>query len=205
MRRRRFPYGEFADVTAEPAVTVAQQQAYDPSLPGGTVPEPPDPGTVPLDPVDPGSGVDQALTIAGSTTLQNYPAAASGAANGTTLTLSSANGYSDGDEIFVHQTRGDGHYEFARIQGHSGNTLTLRGPLKADYTAGAQAVRGANFTDLTVSGGGVVTAQPGMGRQGGLMSCERPGPCCWRRPAARFPAVGFRRSSRRGDPAPAGR
>ena len=62
--------------------------------------------------------------------------------------------FQPGQLVLIHQTRGDGHWEYARIQAVSGTTLTLVASLTYGYGAGAQVVRVPNYTDVTIQSGG---------------------------------------------------
>jgi hypothetical protein len=91
----------------------------------------------------------------------------SGSASSTTLTLGSS-GFSNGDVILVHQTRGTGagQWEVNRIVSGGGTTsLTLLKPLQYTYTdsgaSQAQAVLIPRYKNVTCSGTWNVTAWNG--------------------------------------------
>lgn len=168
--RTDFAYGQLADVTTDPTVVAGAEQVLTTPLPTPTpTATPTATPTVAANVVDGGSGNDGPLSVSGWMLLANHPTPASGAAGSTTLAVGSNNAYTPGDEIFIHQTRGDGHYEFARVQSVSGAGLTLRGPLAATYQQGAQVVRVPNLTDLTIPSGATLSTAPWNGSAGGLL------------------------------------
>jgi len=99
----------------------------------------------------------------------------SGSASSTTLTLTSA-GFSNGDLILIHQTRGTGagQWEINYIVSGGGTTsLTLLQPLQYTYTdsgaSQAQAVKIPQYTNVTVPSGATWTLPAWNGDTGGIL------------------------------------
>jgi RHS repeat-associated protein len=169
--RTDFSYGTFAAITSLPTVAAGSETVLTSSLPTPTASATPtQTATVSPLSVDGGTGADNALQVSSATTLNNHPTSVTGSAGTSSLVVGNAAGYGPGDEVFLHQTIGDGHYEFVRIESVNGNTLTLQGSLASSYSGQAQAVRVPNYTSVTIANGGSLTAQPWNGTSGGLLA-----------------------------------
>lgn len=99
----------------------------------------------------------------------------SGSSGSTTLTLTSA-GFSNGDLILIHQTRGTGagQWEINKVVSGGGTTsLTLDKALQYTYTdsgaSQAQAVKIPRYTDVTVPSGATWTVPSWNGDTGGIL------------------------------------
>jgi len=119
-----------------------------------------------------GDGVDGAYSSATIPTMTYR--SCSGSSGSTTLTLGSA-GFSNGDLILIHQTRGTGagQWEINQVVSGGGTaSLTLLKALQYTYTdsgaSQAQAVKILRYTDVTVPSG-ATWAVPGWdGNTGGI-------------------------------------
>lgn len=164
------PHGSYAAVDRPPLVSAGDEQVLDgPLPPPDPPPPPPDPGPLART-VDAGTGADGALVVTTSMVYDNGATPAQASAGSTTLVVGSAQGYSVDDELLVHQTRGDGHYEFRRVAAVSGSTITLDNPLGAAYAAGAQVLRVPNFASVEIASGGRLTTRSWDGSSGGLLA-----------------------------------
>lgn len=104
-----------------------------------------------------GDGIDGAYSSATIPTVVSR--SCSGSADGTTLTLGSS-GFSNGDVILIHQTRGTGagQWEINRVSSGGGSTsITTQAPLKYTYTdsgsSQAQVVKVFRYTTVTAQSG----------------------------------------------------
>ncbi len=115
------------------------------------------------------------LTVSGNTTQTQTRRSCSGSSGSTTLTIGSA-GFSNGDVILIHKTRGGanvGVFEFNKIASGGGSTsLTLTVALAATYTdSGAeqcQAVQVPLYNDVVVNSGITYSAPDWDGDTGGI-------------------------------------
>jgi hypothetical protein len=136
-----------------------------------------------------GNGSDGNVTIAADGPVNTYAAVTAAAAAGTSaVTLTSAAGFAVGDLVLVHRSQGlspaaasgdqsditlagvTGAWEFARVVGIAGSTLTLDAPLLSAVPAtGAQVVRVPEYGNLTVPAARTVTAPAWDGATGGIV------------------------------------
>lgn len=125
-----------------------------------------------------GDGSDGALTISSNIIDDSLDAACSGSAGSTTLIFTSASSSfsgMSGKPVLIHQSQGSGAGEWMRDQiitasGTSSGTLTLRTPLNANYTTGAQVIVLRQYTSVTVKAGVIWTARAWNGRIGGILA-----------------------------------
>lgn len=120
-----------------------------------------------------GDGVDGDYS---STTIPTMTyRSCSGSASSTTLTLTSA-GFSNGDLILIHQTRGTGagQWEINKIVSGGGTTsLTLQKSLQYTYTdsgaSQAQVIKIPRYRNVTVPSGATWTGSSWNGDVGGIL------------------------------------
>ena len=126
-----------------------------------------------------GSGGDGPLAVpaAMTRTVNTVATAATGAKDGSTLTLASATGFAAGQVVFVHQTQGTGagNHELNRIADLAGTTATLANPLRNTYAAGAQAVAVPQYTTVSVAATGTLLAPAWDGTKGGILVFQASG------------------------------
>ncbi|MEO8000362.1 MAG: hypothetical protein ABI644_00695 [Arenimonas sp.] len=141
-------------------------------------------------------GKDGAGTINAANTVINtyYTVSAGLSAGGSTVPLSSVTGLSVGDVLMLYQAQGAtitttnsaaygnvtslnnaGRYELVSIVSIAGNTVTINtdctSGLRYSYTNGlTQAIRVPQYTSLTVSGAGSITATAWNGTRGGVVA-----------------------------------
>ncbi|MFZ5476020.1 MAG: putative metal-binding motif-containing protein, partial [Myxococcota bacterium] len=137
-----------------------------------------------------GTGADGALTVTGTTTLDD--AWAVSAISGTTITLTDRpTTLAAGDEVLVINLHGSddahaaaGTYEFAYVAAVSGTDVTLEDALVLVYGEldntdlsgqAVQLVRVAQYTDVTVASGGILTAPAWDGATGGVLAFRATG------------------------------
>ncbi|KFE64307.1 adventurous gliding motility protein AgmC [Hyalangium minutum] len=138
-----------------------------------------------------GTGRDGELTVTAlNTVINSYAQVTAPLAPGdTTLTVSSSTGFTASKLVLVHQTTGIvptpptggtgpidltndpvGRWEFARLSGVTGTTLTLTAPLLYSYAASVtQVISVPEYTHLTVDAAGSLTAQAWNGTTGGVL------------------------------------
>jgi hypothetical protein len=139
-----------------------------------------------------GTGRDGALNITiGNAIINAYSAVTSSiAAGSTSITVTSAASFSPGDLVMVWQVGGltpipasgsaaainltssnTGRWELARIVAKNGNTLTTSESFVNAFPAtGVQLVRVPEYTSITVSGSGFITAPAWNGATGGIVA-----------------------------------
>lgn len=143
-------------------------------------------------PVEPGTGVDGDLVVAGGSTtnLSNpgglMPAFVVSTLSGATLTLAgNAAGLAGGDEVLLWDAQGlggqsvnAGSFETARVLSVTGPTVTLTAPVRGtfgalgDQNVSAQRVvvqRIPQLASLLVAAGGILTAKAWDGATGGVL------------------------------------
>ncbi len=97
------------------------------------------------------------------------------AAGQNTLPIGTASGFAAGQEILIIQMVGPGAglYEFGTIQSISSNSLTLAQNLVNSYAQGGpsttQVLLVSNYQNVTVAGGGILTAHAWDGSTGGIV------------------------------------
>lgn len=130
-----------------------------------------------------GTGSDGALVV-GSTQLVDTVRSSltdNVVAGGTSLTVGNAAGIAVGDEVLVIAQQGStgvGQYEFVRVAGVAGSTLTLASPLANAYAGATNRVtvqRVPNYTTVTVQSGGTLTAGAWDGTAGGIVAFRATG------------------------------
>ena len=132
-----------------------------------------------------GTGADSDLIVAAGETAytDNVRAelVASAASGQPSLNLNSVAGLAAGHELLLIQVHGTGagRYEFGRIAAINGNTVTLQQNLVNAYTrddsSRAQVVRVPNYRNVSVLGGGVLTAHSWNGATGGVIAFRSSG------------------------------
>jgi uncharacterized repeat protein (TIGR02543 family) len=118
-----------------------------------------------------GTGADGMLLVTGTNLVDSVKTrlAANGAPGQTVINVASAAGFGVGDEalLLCLQGPGAGAYEFARVVSAGSGSLTLNAALQHTYAVinGARVVvqRVPNFTDVTVTSNGVLTASAWTG------------------------------------------
>ncbi len=92
------------------------------------------------------------------------------------VSVASTSGFPVGDEVLVIQMQGTGagNYEFGTIASIGSGRLTLQGNLQHTYTVGgnskAQVLRVPHYRNVTVQGGGTLTAHAWDGNTGGIVA-----------------------------------
>lgn len=119
-----------------------------------------------------GDGRDGSLTVSQATIANPVHTACAGAAGGTALTVASNVGIAAGDALLVLQSQGAGAGNWEEVKvSVSGGTLQLATPLANTYVSpGAQVVRIAQFTNLTINSNGTLTTDPWDGASGGVIA-----------------------------------
>jgi hypothetical protein len=132
-----------------------------------------------------GDGSDGSLAVSSSNQIVNAYAFLAGNENAgeTTVTVSSASGFAEDDEILLIQMQNSsggeaGTYEFKRISSIAGNEITLASPLDNSYYSGSfdtvdaaasQIVRVPQYTSVSIESGGSITAPAWDGYTGGIV------------------------------------
>lgn len=121
-----------------------------------------------------GDGRDGDITVNSSVVFDASRTALSSSVNVSALdiSLASANGFSQGDEVLIIQIQGAGagNYDFRRIAVVSGNQLTLNQGLSHAYTNNnTQIVRVPNYHNVIVTASGRWVAPAWDGRTGGVL------------------------------------
>ena len=125
-----------------------------------------------------GDGSDGDLVVSGTYYTDDVRAALSGNASAgqKVLNLTSVSGFSVGDEVLVIQMQGTGAgiYELGIIVSVETDSLLLQQDLQNNYfiggTSKAQILRVSNYQNVTVQGGGVLTAHAWDGDTGGIVA-----------------------------------
>ena len=120
-----------------------------------------------------GTGNDGDIVLSAPTIVNVYTTLTGNRASGsTTLVLTSATGFSAGDEVLIHQTQdatngNAGSYEFATIQSILSNVATLISPISNNYYSGTfgglsneatQVVRVPNYNSLKLQTGAGISS-----------------------------------------------
>lgn len=127
-----------------------------------------------------GAGKDGAKTISGTEVVNVYTSVSgTNTANTTTISVSSTTGFSAGDLILIHKTRGNttvssGNWEVNRIVSVGTGSFTLSYPLVFSYnddggTNQSQIVRIREYSSLSVPSNTILTAQDWNGDVGGII------------------------------------
>lgn len=132
-----------------------------------------------------GTSTNDLNVTAAGTVINTYTYGTTHANVGVTqITVASISGFSIGDEILIHQVQDGsgngkyGFYEFNYITGLSGNTITLRYPMRRQFLAGNpnasgaynfQVIRVPHYRNVTISSSGYITAKTWDGYSGGLV------------------------------------
>ncbi|MEK7542975.1 MAG: hypothetical protein AAB503_01560 [Patescibacteria group bacterium] len=131
--------------------------------------------------INTGDGTDGAYsTSSADQVINTYTNLASAASAGaTSITVGSATGFTAGDEILIHQTQhgtetSAGIYEFKVISSIGGTTFNFASGLTNAYTTGSagvitQVIRVPQYTSVTISSGGSITATAWNGTLGGIV------------------------------------
>ena len=127
-----------------------------------------------------GTGRDDDLTVGSGQTMyvDDVRTALSGSASAgqRTVSVASTNGFDVGDEVLIIQMQGTGagNYEFGTVESVGSGSLTLVQDLANDYTVGsnskAQVLKVPHYRDVTVQGGGTLTAHAWDGTTGGILA-----------------------------------
>lgn len=122
-----------------------------------------------------GDGRDGNLTISTDTTQSVTNKSCSGTSGSNTLTIASS-GFSNGDIVLIHQTRGTGvgQWQFAKVVSGGGSTsLTLAKPLVYTFTdsgsSQAQVFYVPQYGDVTVNSTKTWSAPAWDGNVGGIL------------------------------------
>lgn len=119
-----------------------------------------------------GNGSAGAVTESAPTTDGSQRTTATGTSGNSTLTVGSGSGFSDGDLIFIHQTRGTGagNWELNKItSGASGTSWTLAYTLCNTYASGAQVGKLAQYSSYTINNGVTFSSANWDGSTGGVI------------------------------------
>jgi len=126
-----------------------------------------------------GSGADGALIVpVGMTqTINQLASPVTGGKLTNQLAVADATGLAKGQILLIHQTQGmgAGNSELNQILDLTASTVTLARAMTNDYSAGAQAVVVPQYTNVTVSAGGTLTAPPWDGQKGGILAFQASG------------------------------
>ena len=126
-----------------------------------------------------GSGADGPLIVPTSITqtINQIAGPATGSKLTNQLSVAGATGLAKGQVLFIHQTQGigAGNSELNQILDLNATTATLARALVNDYTVGAQVVVVPQYTNVTVSAGGTLTAPAWDGMQGGILVFQASG------------------------------
>lgn len=124
-----------------------------------------------------GDGHDGALTISSNTSFGSAVAGAAGSSGGTSLTISAASTFENGDLVLIHQSRGSGvgTWELNKIaSGGGGTSLTMAHNLQNTYTDSgsnqAQIVELKEYTTVTVEVSNTWSANTWDGSTGGILA-----------------------------------
>lgn len=120
-----------------------------------------------------GNGSDGALTISADTTFSANYATCTGTAASTSLSLNSAQSFTDGMLVIIHQTRGTGAggWELNKISSGGGTTsLTMAYPLINTYVSGAQIVSMKQHSSVTIDSTKTWTVPSWNGSTGGILA-----------------------------------
>jgi flagellin-like protein len=132
-----------------------------------------------------GDGSDGSLTVSSGDQIVNVYAFLTGNENAeeTTITVSSASGFAEDDEILLIQMQNSsggeaGTYEFKHISSIMGNDITLTSSLDNSYYSGSfdsvdatasQIVRVPQYTSVSIDSGSSITAPAWDGYAGGIV------------------------------------
>jgi MYXO-CTERM domain-containing protein len=123
-----------------------------------------------------GDGSDGAFTApTGTSTFPAVATSASGTIGSTILTVASTTGIGANDLVLIDQTQGTtaGNWEIQRVVSTTATTIVLTLPLANAYSnaapAVAQAIRVAQYTDVTVGSSSTVQAPAWNGETGGFL------------------------------------
>lgn len=126
-----------------------------------------------------GSGADGALTVSGTTTIDQIRTTCSGTSGSTQLSVGNTTGFAAGQSVLVIQAQGAGAgaWEEHTITSVGGALLTLARPLSATYsTAGgnhAQVLHVPEYTNVNITG--TLTASAWDGNTGGIVAFKANG------------------------------
>jgi len=126
-----------------------------------------------------GDGQDGDLAVAPGQTVDGTTVRSEVAGNSPagqpTLAVTNTVPFSPGDEVLIIQMQGTGAglYEFGTIALKDSGSFTMQEPLSHSYTAGggnkAQVLKVPHYGNVTIQGGGVLTAPAWDGGTGGLL------------------------------------
>ncbi len=123
-----------------------------------------------------GDGSDGDLTIFVNTTEAPVDSFVSATVGGITATVAPSLGFTANQIVLLHQTQGTnaGSWEFARVQGYSGATITFTTPLANSYSSSgnnhAQIRLVPQYHNVTVSSGATWSAKAWNGTTGGIFA-----------------------------------
>jgi hypothetical protein len=123
-----------------------------------------------------GNGADGVYAPSADGTFPTTATSAQGLQGTTAVTVGSSVGFAVGDLVLLHQTRGAGAgtWELGSIAAVTPATLTLALPLQSSYSNiapnVAQAVRVAQYTNVTIAAPRIITAMPWNGQTGGIIA-----------------------------------
>jgi cysteine-rich repeat protein len=131
-----------------------------------------------------GTGADGPLIVVDEDVINTVRASVSGTAGARVVTISNLTGeLAVGMRVLLHQTQAAsgavGQFEYGRIAGIAGASITLGAALTNTYTTDgtrrAQIVAVPELTTVTVRSGGTLTAPPWNGDTGGILAFDATG------------------------------
>lgn len=126
-----------------------------------------------------GNGKDGDLVVSSTNTIINNYTSISGSttAGSKTINVADATNFAIGDAIIIHQTRGTngGEKQKNRIEGKSGNQLTVSIPLNIAYaddggTNQAQIIRCPEYSSVKINNGASIAPTAWNGDVGGIIA-----------------------------------
>jgi hypothetical protein len=123
-----------------------------------------------------GNGADGPYAPAANGMFPTTATSAQGLVGMTSVTVGSSAGFAVGDRVLLHQAQGAGAgaWEIGAVAASTPTTLTLALPLQSSYSNippnVAQAVRVAQYTNVTIAAPRVITAMPWNGQTGGIIA-----------------------------------
>ena len=123
-----------------------------------------------------GNGTDGPYAPAANGMFPTTATSAQGLVGMTSVTVGSSAGFAVGDRVLLHQAQGAGAgaWEIGSIAARTAATLTLALPLQSSYSNTApnvaQAMRVAQYTNVSIVAPRVITAMPWNGQTGGIIA-----------------------------------
>lgn len=124
-----------------------------------------------------GTGADGSLTVSTSVKTDGTKTGVSTTSNAAqaVVSVTATTGFANGNEVLIIQMTGTGagNYETKKISSIGAGTLTMTANLTNTYTndasSKAQVIKVPNYTTVTVSSGGTITADAWNGTTGGVV------------------------------------